>query len=231
MRLASLDPSGTIRLRSATDSPWAVHLADLLLADDPTLPMGDLPSGTQQIWCRSGSGEAIAPGVPRWAASAWEAFDARCDALVDPLNERRLTLWFRPHADDMLCDAHACRAFLARSKGKPISIIADPTALLTAAMIETAPDHLVRIIETHAATPGVDALILTNVRIEGDGVVPTPLGEGVLDAGMLVDLVRTAWPGDRPVVLLEADLDPWADRLADRLAGPLAGGPDPTLAD
>jgi hypothetical protein len=223
VQLASLDPSGTIRLSSANDSPWAVHLADVLLVDDPTLPMGNVLSGTRRIWCRSGSGASIAPEVPRWSAPAWEVFDARCDALVDPLNERGLVLCFRPHADDMLCDAHACRAFLDRSKGKPFAIIADPTALLTPAMIPTASDHLVRIVETHAATPGVGALILTDVRLEGDLAVPAPLGEGVLDAAMLVDLVRSAWPDGRPVMLLEEDFGRWAGRLA--------GEADATLAD
>ena len=168
-------------------------------------------------------GQSIAPDSPRWSTSAWEAFDASCAALRDQLDGKGLTLCFRPHADDMLCDAHACRAFLKRHKGEPFQIIADPTALLTPAMIPSAADHLVRIIETHATTPGVCAMILTDIKLIDDRVEAVPLGTGLLDASMLVNLTLDAWPGDRPVVLLEEDFKSQAKRLK--------GGAAPTLAD
>ena len=157
--------------------------------------------------------QSIAPDSPRWSTSAWEAFDASCAALRDQLDGKGLTLCFRPHADDMLCDAHACRAFLKRHKGEPFQIIADPTALLTSAMIPSAADHLVRIIETHAASPGVCAMILTDIRLVGERVEPVPLGTGLLDASMLVKLTVDAWPDDRPVVLLEEDFTGQARRF------------------
>ena len=214
VQLASLDQSGTIRLAGASGSPWAVAVPYAIGESFSSLRLPDVPEGTHRVMLRPTLDQSLNADVPRWSTSAWEAFDASCAALRDQLDAKGLTLCFRPHADDMLCDANACRAFLKRHKGEPFAIIADPTALLTPTMIPSAADHLVRIIETHAATPGVCAMILSDIKVVGDRVEAVPLGAGLLDAEMLVNLTREAWPSDRPVVLLEEDFAGQAERFA-----------------
>ncbi len=192
-------------MANASGSPWAVTVPFVEGESLSALLLPDVPSGTHRVMCRPTLDQSVASDTPRWSASAWETFDASCAALRDQLDEKGLTLCFRPHADDMLCDAHACRAFLKRHTGQPFQIIADPTALLTPSMIPSAADHLVRIIETHAATPGVCGMILTDIKLVGERIEAVPLGAGMLDAAMLANLTRDAWPDDRPVVLLEED--------------------------
>ena len=207
MRLASLNAVGEIRLVDAPRDGGLLARCIAGTAFGETDPFDACAVHDDDRWLviRSGHPAAGEAAALRWGSAAWATLDAFCDSVKDRLEAAGATLCFRPHADDILSDAHACRVFLERRAGGPFEVCGDPGAMLTPAMIPTAPEHVERSIQALASCGGAVALILTNVVLQGERLMPAPITEGILDPNTIAGLARALWPADRPLVLLEQD--------------------------
>lgn len=184
-------------------------------------------AGAHVAW--SGSlGDGLFEADPRtWGPAGRAALEgARRRAA-----ELGATICIRPHARHVVSDIPSCQRWLGVGpRGEALAagggLLLDPCAMLTARMLRDHADFLRRAVETLAPLAGVVGVVVCDVAVDEepapgpdggpdggpdsgpDGGPPlraVPLGRGVLERGLLVDLVRRAAPGAALVVLAEED--------------------------
>jgi len=143
---------------------------------------------------------------PAWAPAGWAALNQACDRVAPVLERAGVVACLRPDVAGVLCDWPRTRAWAEDRRGGPFGVLLDPVRLLTPAMLELAADHLDRIFDRLG--PLASAVVVTGARVAGERVVPCPLGEGVIDAGVLV---RHAVATGLPIVLPEGEFEPQAE--------------------
>lgn len=136
-----------------------------------------------------------------WTEKGWNRFGGVCAALF----RRDVTALFEPHARHVLSDPYACLKYISEFVDRPgprrFELLLSPVGMLEASMLDDASEHLDRIIRGLADRSA--ALKLTNLRRDGDDLVPCPVHEGVIDPELLVRIVKRHVPTWQPLILLE----------------------------
>jgi hypothetical protein len=141
-----------------------------------------------------------------WTPAGWAALDELCDRLRPQLEQRKITVCFRPHARHILGDPQACLSFLRGRAGQPFELLLEPSAFLTPDMLGDAEDHLVRAFEALSGHPAMAALVLTGVEEHGEHLRPVPLTHGVVD-GKLLSRLAHAHAAHLPWIVLDEDIE------------------------
>ena len=161
-----------------------------------------------------------------WMPEGRAALGATLDAAVPVLRESGATLLLRPHARHVISDFVAAKGLLKERPDDPIGIALDPAACFEASMIPDAEDHLRRMFLGAGALASV--IVLGSVTVPEGGLeaaeapdappIPRcPLGEGLLDAALLGELVKEyAGPG---AIVCAAGDDPAAQLARAGLSG------------
>lgn len=176
------------------------HLTDASILDEDWTPPPD--AGRVVV---SSATHADGPG---WALPGWEGLQRACERLSPALAEDGASVCVRPHAADVLCDWPRARAWLEPWAPRGFELLLDPVAWLTPGMLPLAADHLERIFDRLGDAPGVAGVVLTGARVEGDRVVPCPLGEGALEPGAVLELLAASPAAGLPIVLPEGPFEP-----------------------
>jgi len=212
--------------------------ANLLAAGDPSANAQALAHNLRSMetptrntvvlwsgWVERGSLDAAASEGPSsdaqaimgaWSPACWDRFNTFCDALADALVQSEAavwqagpTIWMRPHASHVLCDAQRCLTFLNARPSSPFGLLLDPVALLVPSMLASYEDHLGRIFQTLGHHPATGALMLTNASHDpsADRLMAVALNDpdAVLALPILGCLVEEHWPADKPVILIAPD--------------------------
>ena len=121
------------------------------------------------------------------------ALDAYLDAAEPVLRERGSRLLLRTHARHVISDAQAALGLLAAREGAPFGIALDPSSCIEASMLRDLEDHLTRFFVL--AGKVAEVIVLGSVEqpasVESEEALAwAPLGEGIVDAGLLGSLVR-----------------------------------------
>jgi hypothetical protein len=97
--------------------------------------------------------------------------------------------------------------FLRKREAQGVRLLLDPVGMLTGAMVKDAADHLERILGALGGSEVLAGVVVSGAVAAGEEVSHAPLGGGVLDAGMVVGLVKKYVPVDRPWVLVNRDIE------------------------
>jgi len=158
-------------------------------------------------WLIDSDGQA---SIQTWTGQGWEALRSACDQLEPELDERGMSVLFRPHAAHVLSDPRSCLTFLQQRESRAFALLLDPVSLLTPEMLPDAEDHLDRIAQTLLAHPQVPAVILSDAIVSDTGqIAHAPLAEGALPRRVLDRLIDRVRSSDAAAVLLA---DPHAQR-------------------
>ena len=76
-----------------------------------------------------------------------------------------------------------------------------PGAMLTPSMLGQQDEHLERAFDTLAEFAPFLYLYDVAVDDSGENLLPVPLGEGELDGEIVRQLIQSAWPSNKPIVL------------------------------
>ncbi|MEZ6318015.1 MAG: hypothetical protein R3B49_04560 [Phycisphaerales bacterium] len=145
---------------------------------------------------------------PAWLPAGWAALNDACDRLAPGLERAGVVACVRPGVADVLCDWPRTRAWAEERRAGPFEVLLDPVRLLTPAMLGQIEDHLDRMFDRLG--PVAAGVVVAGGRAEGDRLVPCPLGEGAIDAGLMV---RHALAAGLPIVVEEGAFDPQADLI------------------
>lgn len=215
--------AATLRaIRAPADAPrWTALPAWTLLGEDP---FPDAVTGDAVAWS-GGVGDGLFGAHPRtWSPRTLDRAIAAAERLAPALARASTRLWIRPHARHALSDAPSITRFARALEGSPVGLLPDPAALLTAAMLPRADEHLERLAE-HAGgliesgrAPGV---VLANVAAPAAGSDPLapddgpPLRPAPLHAGAIpLATFASAWrgpcagPGRPRLIILPAGGEP-----------------------
>jgi hypothetical protein len=180
------------------------------LADD-WFGLVDLPGDLLVAWSGTMADELFEDDPRTWMPMGHERFESFCDAVREPLAASGSRLCFRPHARHVLSDPQGTLDFLRRREGEPFGLALSPADLMLPSMLAHAEDHFTRILES--MIPRADLLLLADAAPDenrgdddAEGMTPTPLGEGVLPAEMIMEAVNTGLPESTPVVVAAGDL-------------------------
>ncbi len=180
------------------------------LADD-WFGLVDLPGDLLVAWSGTMADELFEDDPRTWMPMGHERFESFCDAVREPLAASGSRLCFRPHARHVLSDPQGTLDFLRRREGEPFGLALSPADLMLPSMLAHAEDHFTRILES--MIPRADLLLLADAAPDenrgdddAEAMTPTPLGEGVLPAEMIMEAVNTGLPESTPVVVAAGDL-------------------------
>ncbi len=216
MHLLILRDSGLVDPAQSNRTVAIVSPANLM-ASEPRLPEKVLAPA----WlCWSGWSEGDEQRGPEeavrdfrtWSRDAWGRLERWCDDLTPELRQRGIELWIRPHARHILADTQCCLSFLGRRQGGQIRLLFEPTAFLTAGMLDRSEEHLERAFASLGAHPSVAATLLSNRHGPDDDPLEgplraAPLHRGCVDPALLVRLWRQYVPRGIPAVLLDDELE------------------------
>jgi hypothetical protein len=213
-----LHGSGMLAAITGAQKPACESLA--LATKDPSEVafcfVGDNPLGSgwlvdnelpcDRIACWSGTlaegPDLFAAHPHNWMNPGRESLDAFLDEMVPQLEKagRRLTLL--PHARHVLSDVQGSINLVRERVGTPVEVALAPTHLLTPSMIDVVEDHYTRAFETLAG-PAPFLLLQDFVVDEEDPerLRTVPLGEGLLVRSMVLELLKTHWNGEKPLIL------------------------------
>ncbi|MAY73942.1 MAG: hypothetical protein CMJ31_04310 [Phycisphaerae bacterium] len=195
------------------------HGAETARAWDGNPLASDPPSASGSIAClRSGwvGGEGhpedgvFTSSFETWAKAGAERFGERWPEVA----ARYERIWVWPHARHVLSDTQSIFTNV-RDDGGPLAgagVLLEPTALLTASMIEAAEDHLMRTADTLFDHVRTEAVIVSNAVVvepadgaavgpSGPAMRPAPAHAGVVPVELLRRLTRMALDAGKPVVL------------------------------
>jgi hypothetical protein len=197
--------------------------------------VASVASAGQPVACWSGSGQAIEDdddlfeADPRsWGPTALAALTSFVDDRVLPEIARGARqLWLRPHARHVLCDSVRAERFVVPRATRGLRLLADPTALLTRAMLARADDHYERAMESVArvcAAGALGAVVISNIARGDDeepgGAVVVPKADSLADPEAFT---ADDGPALRPAALHKGVIDPqhiiaamarWLDPMA-----------------
>lgn len=195
--------------------PDAEHKT-LVFADDPTRIFARLdgrsvldpafsPAGSpgRVVVTTAWSGEG-----PAWSPAGWASLNDACTRLAPGLERAGVVACVRPGVAGVLCDWPRTRAWAEEHRAGPFEVLLDPIRLLTPAMLDLVDDHLDRIFDRLG--PVAAGVVVAGGRAEGDRLAPCPLGEGAIEAGVVV---RHALAAGLPIVVEEGEFDPQADLI------------------
>jgi hypothetical protein len=178
---------------------------DLLAFIDDGNPLDDgwrLPASDAPIivaWSGTLHAELFAREPRNWMGAGGTQFAGRCDVLAEELAAANRTLAWRPHARHVLSDHPSVLAFM-KTRGAPFGLALDPAALFEPSMLDTAEDHLERIMA--ALGPRASVVLLGDVDVDVDGETCTavPLGRGRLPREVMLGLLERFVREGTPVV-------------------------------
>lgn len=157
---------------------------------------GALPAGDDE--------DAARAALRTHSAEGFRALETAIERTVGAIGSGGPSLCVRPRAADVLSDVPSCLVFLRSAAAARARLVVDPIAMLTPSMAERAEEHLERIYEGLAGHTGVEAVVVWNAALGGDGALrPVGLHEpGLVDARWLVGLAaRCAGPGVDWIIL------------------------------
>jgi hypothetical protein len=203
-RAASSGPVGSIL--DDGGEPYAVTFEGNPLAIEPEELPEPLRGGRVVLYSGTLGTEALYEKHPlTWTEKGWNRFGGVCAALF----RREVTAMFEPHARHVLSDPYACLKYISEFVDRPgarhFELVLSPVGMLEVSMLDDAAEHLDRIIRGLADRSA--ALKLTNLRRDGDDLVPCPVHEGVLDPELLSKIVMRHVPTWQPLILLEEQID------------------------
>ncbi len=139
-----------------------------------------------------------------WLGPGQTALTAFLAGVSPLLIERGIGLLLRPHCRHVLGDATTARSFLdTLDPNFPVGLALDPASILEPEMCKAGADHYRRTFEILG--PITDLVILTGAEPTANAVTAVPIGEGSIDASLLVDLLKEHCQPDTPVGLLADD--------------------------
>ncbi len=161
-----------------------------------------VPGRRVVAWSGTLASKGLFERDPRtWMRPGHEALRSFCDSVRGALLHSGTRLALRPHARHVLSDPASCQRFLDETPGGPFELALAPASLLEPALLDAAEDHLERAFSLLAGRAAL--ILLHDVSVRGDDLVPVPLGEGVLPPDAMQRLVAAHVPEQTPVVLLE----------------------------
>lgn len=167
-----------------------------------------------------------------WTGLGWDRLLDRLGEILPAFEAANSRLLLRPHVRHVLSDAPTVRKLLGLVDSPALGIFFEPTAMLTAGMVDDAPDHLTRLFEALVGYDRVDAIFLTGAERPARGetdpahddlLVPAPLTRGAIDYHDLLGVLRARGHFPWPIVLYDEDVDAQFDML--RQAGVLPSEP------
>ena len=173
----------------------------------------DLP-GTR-IACWSGTlaeGDDLFAAHPHnWMSPGGDALRGLLDQLLPQFEQAGRTMCLVPHARHLVSDVQGTINLVRANTGSALEIALAPGSLLAPSMLETLEDHLERSFST--LSEAASFLLIEDLALSEDGerLVPTMFGEGVLDLTLLKEAIKRHWPADKPIVLRPGNL---SDQLA-----------------
>ncbi|MCH2145183.1 MAG: hypothetical protein MK082_08565 [Phycisphaerales bacterium] len=201
-------------LALSTENPSEVLFA--FVGSNPLAPdwLVDLDLPGERIACWSGtldpdaatSGDLFRAHPHNWMQPGGEALARLLDEITPGLERHGRRLCLVPHARHVLNDVQGSINLIRERAGSPIEVALAPASLLTPSMLGTLEDHLARCFETLAEHAPFLFLHDVQVDVEDDRLLPTPLGEGILDQEIVRRMIDRHWPEDRPIVIPAGDL-------------------------
>ena len=216
---------------------WPVWTGNIF-SDAPPLPSEPGPGQAVVAWSGWFDDEADPEsGVfhhdPRtWSAEGWERLEARLADVLPAFEASNTRLLLRPHVRHVVSDVPSVRRLLGLVESRALGIFFEPAAMLTAGMVNDAPDHLTRSFEALVGFDRVEAIFLTGAERPARGeatpehddlLVPAPLTRGVIGYHDLLAVLRAHGPFPWPIVLYDEDVDAQLGML--REAGVLPSQP------
>ncbi|MBX9737189.1 MAG: hypothetical protein K2X32_09710 [Phycisphaerales bacterium] len=213
--------------------------------------LGQLAPDGAPVACWSGTGQSgddpagLFDADPRsWGPAALAALTSFVDDRVLPEIARSAgQLWLRPHARHVLCDSVRAERFVVPRATRGLRLLADPTALLTRAMLARADDHYERAMESItrvSAAGALGAVVISNIARatddepggavivppadsladpeaftadDGAALRPAALHKGVIDPQHIIAAMARWLDPEAPIVLIDDDADAQLDLL------------------
>ncbi len=165
----------------------------------------DAPSSRIVSWSGTLAGELFEDEPRTWMRAGQDRFKRFLDEVAPALHTHGRTLCFRPHHRHVLGDVHASVRLLRERAADPFEVLLSPADMLAPSMLGTIEDHLVRMF-AHLG-PVAAGVLLADVRPAADteetGLLEQcPLGQGVLPAALLRQLIADHLRPETPVILL-----------------------------
>jgi hypothetical protein len=192
-QLLTIDAAGNIA--NPDGSPWASWSQSWApsTAAPRVLTTSSKPSDDERQWAA-------------WSPAARAEFLGRCDDVDAPFRYAGKTLCILPRASDPLSDVPGTLTFLRQRGTSNVRVVLDPALLLTSSMLGNAEDHLTRAILSIGQMPGLEAIILRNIKPADDGsFLSVGLVEGVLPPALLVGPAKQL-PQGVPIAVLASDI-------------------------
>lgn len=217
VEILSLDECGNLRsissaLSEGNEPAFTSGISDVVFRGNV-----NLVNGASGLEARPGTRVVV------WSGTLADAWDSRDPATWGPSGLERLRaavaqlgpaatdggyeVLLRPHARHVLCDVQRTLKLLHEWREWPIGLALDAAALVEVSMLVEADDHLRRAYETLG--PLARVVFVADVSEPADDGAPVravPLGEGLVGADRIVELVESnVGPGVPRIVLSEAD--------------------------
>jgi hypothetical protein len=170
--------------------------------------LASLEAPAPRLLCWSGSlaDEAFATHPANWMRPGRAALDALVHEAAPALESQARTLCLRPHHRHVLSDAQGCLRFLTDHAGLPVQVALSPADMITPDMLRDLPEHLERLFTSLGPRAALVLLQDLGPTTDDDLLTPVPLGQGVLPAKLVRDLIRRHVPAETPLVLQPQDL-------------------------
>lgn len=147
-----------------------------------------------------------------WGAQAKVRLAARLAELAARVESAGGTLLVVPTWNGVISDIPTTVQFLKERPSERLGLVLEPASMLAPSMLPNLPDHLARLYGAAAMLPGVEGVIVSNLRQGEDGEVEVCEAErGLIGDGLLSPMVRqarAATPALRWVVRTDAPGDP-----------------------
>lgn len=207
-RLAGADRPLCSGLALSKDDPSNVLFS---FVDENPLAPGwlcdlELPGDCIASWSGTlafGEDERFAAHPHNWMSPGSEALDRLLGEIEVPIAKSGKRFCLIPHARHVLSDVQGCvnLARRLRDSNSPIEVALAPGAMLTPSMLGQQDEHLERAFDTLAEFAPFLYLYDVAVDDSGENLLPVPLGEGELDGEIVRQLIQSAWPSNKPIVL------------------------------
>lgn len=168
----------------------------------------DLPGTRIVSWSGTlADGEDLFAAHPHnWMSPGSDALDRLLDELLPQFEQAERTLCLVPHARHVLSDVQSTINLARAHAGGALEIALAPGCFLTPSMLDTLEDHLERSFST--LSEAASFLLIEDLALSEDGenLMPTMFGEGVLDLDLLHEAMRRHWNPDKPVVIRSGNI-------------------------
>ncbi len=128
-----------------------------------------------------------------WGAGAKARLTARLAQLADRIESAESRLLVVPTWNGVISDIPTTVQFVKERPSERMGLVLEPASMIAPSMLPNVADHLARLYGAAAMLPGVEAVVVSNLRQgEGDAWEVCEAQQGVILSDVLSGLVRQA---------------------------------------